>query len=337
LIFYIHRKVAKCAEKGYFVFAVERTANIKDNPSRRKINTKKENVIMSSNNKEQESKGINRRDLLKMGAMAGAGVIAAGSGIQTAWAEAQLNIGPFLALEFAKRNYNIVMADVKKGLAEECRKLGAAKVVVVPGLEQEGPNNESKPGSLQKVVDVAMDKFGGFDSAFIRTALHAPAGDILNTDAKGMLAHYEQNFLAAMYGLQAVLPPLMEAGSGQVVVQTSATGGKPQPTMMAYSAMRAATGMMCRCAAMTAAPKGVCVNVVGTNFMNYPGFKHAAGVEDDPEAFQKILETIPMKRLGETAEAAHFTVALLDGRNMYMTGNFFPIAGGFNNEGMKPF
>ena len=314
---------------------------------------------MSSDTKQDDTNGMNRRDFLAVGAGAAA-LAAAGSGIRTASAEpkapgeklktnsktgvrtivitdAQLNIGPFLAQEFSKRHYNIVMADVKKGLAEECRKLGATDVVVVPGLEQEGPNNESKPGSLQKVVDVAMDKFGGFDSAFIRTAVHAPAGDILNTDAKGMMVHYEQNFLAAMYGLQAVLPPLMEAGSGQVVVQTSATGGKPQPTLMAYSAMRAATGMMCRCAAMTAAPKGVTVNVVGTNFMNYPGFKHAAGVEDDPEAFQKILETIPMGRLGETAEAAHFTVALLDGHNMYMTGNFFPVAGGFNNEGMKPF
>ena len=95
-----------------------------------------------------------------------------------------------------------------------------------------------------------------------------------------MFQHYEQNFLAAMYGLQAVLPPLMKAGAGQVVVQTSATGEKPQPTMMAYSAMRAATGMMCRCAAMTAAPNGVCVNVIGTNFMNYPGFREAAGAED---------------------------------------------------------
>jgi NAD(P)-dependent dehydrogenase (short-subunit alcohol dehydrogenase family) len=317
---------------------------------------------MSTDNLKKDPKDIDRRHFMMAGAAGAAGIAAAGVGVNSAWAEpkappsdgklktnsktgvrtivitdAQLNIGPFLAREFAKRNYNIVMADVKKGLAEECRKLGATKVVVVPGLEQEGPNNESKPGSLQKVVDVAMDKFGGFDSAFIRTALHAPAGDILNTDAKGMFAHYEQNFLAAMFGLQAVLPPLMEAGSGQVVVQTSATGGKPQPTMMAYSAMRAATGMMCRCAAMTAAPKGVAVNVVGTNFMNYPGFKHAAGVENDEAAFQKILDTIPMKRLGETAEAAHFTVALLDGYNMYMTGNFFPIAGGFNNEGMKPF
>ena len=315
---------------------------------------------MSSDTKEKDVKGINRRHFLMAGTVGAAGIAAAGVGMNTAWAQpkapgaklktnsktgirtaiitdAQLNIGPFVARKMAKLNYNLVIADVLKGLPEELRKLGAADVVVVPGIEQEAPNHEGRPGVIQKVVDVAMDKFGGFDSAFIRTAVHAPAGDILNTDTKGMFVHYEQNFLAPMYALQAVLPPLMEAGSGQVVVQTSATGGKPQPTMMAYSAMRAATGMMCRCAAMTAAPKGVCVNVVGTNFMNYPGFKHAAGVEDDPKAFQKILETIPMGRLGETAEAAHFTVALLDGHNMYMTGNFFPVAGGFNNEGMKPF
>jgi 3-oxoacyl-[acyl-carrier protein] reductase len=314
---------------------------------------------MSSDKTEQDANDINRRQFLMAGAAGAAGIAAAGMGMNTASAEpkapgaklktnsktgirtavitdAQLNIGPFLARKMAQLNYNLVIADVQKGLPEELRKLGAADVVVVPGLEQEGPNNESKPGSIQKVVDAAMNKFGGFDSAFIRTALHHPAGDILHTDAEGMFQHYEQNYLAAMYALQAVLPPLMEAGAGQVVVQTSATGEKPQPTMMAYSTMRAATNMMCRCAAMTAAPKGVCVNVVGTNFMNYPGFREAAGAEDE-KVYQAILDTIPMRRLGETQEAAHFTLALLDGHNMYTTGNFFPIAGGFNNAGMEPF
>ncbi len=259
------------------------------------------------------------------------------SGIRTAViTDTQLNIGPYLARKMAALNYNLVIADVLEGLPEELRRLGAADVVVVPGLEQEGPNNESKPGSLQKVVDTAMDRFGGYDSAFVRTAIHAPAGDILNTSAEGLMIHYEQNLLAVMYGLQAVLPPLVAAGAGQVVVQTSATGEKPQPTMMAYSTMRAAANMMCRCAAMTVAPNGVCVNVIGTNFMNYPGFRDAAGAQDE-EVYQGILETIPMRRLGETEEAAHLALSLLDGYNMYTTGNAFPVAGGFNNEGMVPF
>lgn len=315
---------------------------------------------MSSDKKEQDAKGIDRREFLMAGAAGAAGIAAAGVGMNTAWAQpkapgaklktnsktgirtaivtdAQLNIGPYLAREFARLNYNLVIADVRKGLPKELRDLGASDVVVVPGIEQEAPNHEGRPGVIQKVVDAAMNKFGGFDSAFIRTAIHHPAGDILETTAKGLYQHYEQNCLAVMYALQAMLPPLVEAGSGQVVVQTSATGEKPQPTLMAYSTMRAAANMMCRCAAMTVAPKGVTVNVVGTNFMNYPGFWHAAVPDGNPKAIQKILDTIPMGRLGETEEAAHFTLALLDGHNMYTTGNFFPVAGGFNNAGMEPF
>ncbi len=315
---------------------------------------------MSSDKKKQDEKGIDRREFLMAGAAGAAGIAAAGVGMNTAWAQpkapgaklktnsktgirtaivtdAQLNIGPYLAREFARLNYNLVIADVRKGLPKELRDLGASDVVVVPGIEQEAPNHEGRPGVIQKVVDAAMNKFGGFDSAFIRTAIHHPAGDILETTAKGLYQHYEQNCLAVMYALQAVLPPLVEAGSGQVVVQTSATGEKPQPTLMAYSTMRAAANMMCRCAAMTVAPKGVTVNVVGTNFMNYPGFWHAAVPDGNPKAIQKILDTIPMGRLGETEEAAHFTLALLDGHNMYTTGNFFPVAGGFNNAGMEPF
>ena len=315
---------------------------------------------MSSDTKEQDAKGIDRRHFLMAGAAGAAGIAAAGVGMNRAWAQpkapdpkalwtnvkkggkrvaivtdTQLNIGPFLARKFAQANYNLVIADALKGLPEELRSLGA-KVVVVPGIEQEAPNHEGRPGVIQKVVDTAMKEFGGYDSVFIRTALHEPPGNILETTAEGMHEHYEQNCLAVMYALQAVLPPLMKAGAGQVVVQTSATGEKPQPTMMGYSVMRAAANMMCRCAAMTAAPKGVCVNVIGTNFMNYPGFRKSAGAED-PKVYQSILDTIPMRRLGETEEAAHLALSLLDGYNMYTTGNFFPVAGGFNNAGMEPF
>jgi hypothetical protein len=58
------------------------------------------------------------------------------------------------------------------------------------------------------------------------------------------------------------------------------------------------------------------------------------GTDKDPKIMQDLLEEIPAGRLGETREAAHFTTALLDGYNMYTTGNAFPVAGGFNHTGM---
>jgi 3-oxoacyl-[acyl-carrier protein] reductase len=307
--------------------------------------------------KEQDVKGINRRHFLMAGAAGAAGIAAAGVGMNTAWAQpkapdpktlrtnsktgirtaivtdTQLNMGPYIAEEFARRNYNLVIADVQKGLPDKLRKLGAVDLVEVPGLEQEGPNNEGRPGAIQKLVDAAMAKFGGYDSVFIRTAWHG-GKNILEETPENMQLSYEQNCLAVMYALQAVLPPLVKAGGGQVVVQTSATGEKPHPGLVSYSVMRVAANLMCRCAALTVADKNVCVNAVGTNFMNYPGFKHTLGADKDPKIMEALLEEIPIGRLGETREAAHFAMALLDGHNMYTTGNFFPVAGGFNNSGM---
>lgn len=313
-----------------------------------------------SSNKRKQNKKTNRRNFLIGGAaattVAGVGMNSAFSqteekiaqapradidlptnsrtGIRTAIiTDTQLSIGPHLAREFARLNYNLVIADVRQGLPEELRELGAADVVVVPGLEQEGPNNEGKPGAIQKVVDVAMDKFGGYDSVFIRTAWHG-GKNIFEETTENMEVSFEQNCMAVFYALQAVLPPLVEAGAGQVVVQTSATGEKPHPGILSYSVMRAAANMMVRCAALTVAPNNVCVNVVGTNFMDYPGFKQTLGADKDPKILEALLAQIPLGRLGQTREAAHFTLSLLDGYNMYTTGNFFPIAGGFNNSGM---
>ena len=67
--------------------------------------------------------------------------------------------------------------------------------------------------------------------------------------------------------------------------------------------------------------------------MNYPGFKHTLGADKDPKIIKALLAEIPMERLVETRGSAlcHGT---LDGHNMYTTGKFFPVAGGFNNSGM---
>ena len=61
---------------------------------------------------------------------------------------------------------------------------------------------------------------------------------------------------------------------------------------MAYSTMRAAAVKMIRCAALTASPKGVCVNAVSTNFMNYPGFKKTTGVDVSSDSGRPYVRSI---------------------------------------------
>jgi NAD(P)-dependent dehydrogenase (short-subunit alcohol dehydrogenase family) len=49
-----------------------------------------------------------------------------------------------------------------------------------------------------------------------------------------------------------------------------------------------------------------------------------------PEKMAVVSKKIPVGRYGEPEEAAHTAVTFLDGRNMFATGMFIPIAGGYN-------
>jgi 3-oxoacyl-[acyl-carrier protein] reductase len=239
--------------------------------------------------------------------------------------DALIQVGPPLARSFAKQGYNLVIAQPAKGLVKECEGHGA-KVIVVPGIEQHGPNDETQPDSTQKLVDAAMKEFGGFDSAFIRTAEHM-AGDIFKINTKDMQKLYEGNFLAVVYALQSLLPPLMKKGSGQVVILTSASSTQAMSDFIGYSAMRAGANTLIQGAAMTAAPKGVCVNAFGTNYLNYPDAVESMG---GPEKMAAVARNIPLGRFGEPEEMAHLAMALLDGYNMFTTGQSIMVAGGYN-------
>ena len=48
------------------------------------------------------------------------------------------------------------------------------------------------------------------------------------------------------------------------------------------------------------------------------------------EAMAEVAKHIPVGRFGEPEEMAHLAMALLDGYNMYTTGQSFMIAGGYN-------
>ena len=303
---------------------------------------------MASSTHDEKEGGFGRRDFLMAGAggLAAAGLGASPAAAQTVipddeklWTnsntgrrvaiinDALLQIGPPLAINLAKAGHDLVIGQPEEGLVGKLEALGS-KVVVIEGVEQEGPNDESKPEHAKKFVDAAMENFGGFDSAYFRTALHGGA-DILNVTKEQLQGSFESNFVAVVYALQAVLPPLMEAGQGQVLILTSASAVRGPYDFIPYVSLRAAANNLIQCAAMTAAEKGVCVNAFGTNFLNYPDAVKSYGGE---EAMAHVVGKLPVGRMGEPEEAAHVATPFLDGKNMFTTGQNIMIAGGYNSR-----
>ena len=198
-----------------------------------------------------------RRDFLQQGVAGVAGLAGATAlGLQSSQVKAQEapspkkrvtilfdswnHMMPALAREMVRRNHDLVLGDARdEELVKELRKLGA-KVEVVPDTE-----DQTKPDTFQRLVDRANDAFGGFDSACIRTGTHVNAS-VLTASDEDLDAVYEGNIKTVFYALRAVLPPLVEQKSGQVVINTSAGAMRPQPEVALYCATRAAANSLIR-------------------------------------------------------------------------------------------
>jgi NAD(P)-dependent dehydrogenase (short-subunit alcohol dehydrogenase family) len=237
-------------------------------------------------------------------------------------ADTHTHMMPALAREMARRGHDLVLGDALEGLPDELTALGARVEVV------DGADDQTKPDTIQKLVDRSAEAFGGFDAACIRTGVHG-TGSILEATEEDCQIQYEGNFRSVFYALQAVLPPLVEQRSGQVVINTSAGALRPQPFVALYCALRAGANALVRASALGVAEYGVTVNATGTYAMNYPSFLHDVGADTDPEQRKAVEEAIPMKRLCEPEEAAHFVATLIDGTGTYQTGQFFSMDGGW--------
>ena len=240
-------------------------------------------------------------------------------------ADTQTHMMPALAREMANRNHDLVLGDAKDGLADELTALGA-KVEVVPDTA-----DQTKEDTIQKLVDRAQDAFGGFDAACIRTGVHGD-GTILDSTPEDCQIQYEGNFRSVFFALRALLPPLVEQRSGQVVINTSASGLRPASFASLYSALRAGANALVRCAGQTVGPYGVTVNATGTYAMDYPSFLHDVGADTDPAKRKEVENALPMRRLCKPEEAAHFVATLIDGKGTFQTSQFFAIDGGWAFE-----
>lgn len=235
--------------------------------------------------------------------------------------DASFYVGPELSRALANKGFDLVLGDPAEGLVEELERSGAAVAVV------SGVRNLTDPESSLRLVDTALSRFGRLDSAQMFSG-RIVTGRFLNSTIDDLRAVTAGCVEAPYHFLKAALPPMIDAGSGQVLVITSASAARPTPGAPLYSAARAGATMLVRNVAMEMARHRIQVNAVGTNFMDFPEFLKASGATD-PEIRAKIESQVPLGRLGTMTEFASFCMPFVDGTSRFTTGQFVAYAGGW--------
>lgn len=212
-------------------------------------------------------------------------VTGASSGIGRALARALAAEGASLAL--AARS-----AERLAAVAEE---VGAEDTLVLPADLGAG-------AEVERVVGETLARFGRIDILLANAGLYLP-GDVAEADPEAMDAVVAINVNGVFRSVRAVLPGMIERGSGDIVVTSSVSGHQAIPWEPVYSATKHAVQAFVHGVRRQAAPHGVRVGAVapGVVLNELWGFTDPAAIEAKVAAREGL-------RSEDVADAVIFTL-----------------------------
>ena len=230
-------------------------------------------------------------------------------------------IGRAIAIELAKRGVNIVVNDSKNPqegieVVEEIKKIGQHAIYIQADV--------SNLHQVEDMIEKLIKEFGRID-ILINNAGIVMDKKLENMDIDRWNKVISVNLTGTFNCTKAVIKYMKKQGRGKIINISSIVGEIGNFGQSNYAASKGGVISFTKTVAKEYAKDGIIVNAVA------PGFIKTKMVEGIPEGImQKILEQIPLGRLGEPEEVAKLICFLVSGDANYITGQVININGGMS-------
>ena len=229
---------------------------------------------------------------------------------------------------------------IGRAIAETLGRNGVNVICVSKSAESCGAAAAAITGAGGRAKAVAVDVSDGPAVAKAAAELLAefPVIDILVNNAgitrDGLLFRMSEadwsdviatNLTSCFHWTKHLARPMTRARWGRIVNITSVSGIMGNAGQANYSAAKAGMIGLTKTLAREFASRSVTVNAVAPGFIRTDMTAEFVGNE---EMSAKILETVPLKRFGETSDIASMTAYLCSEEAGYITGQVFTVDGG---------
>jgi 3-oxoacyl-[acyl-carrier protein] reductase len=232
---------------------------------------------------------------------------------------ASRGIGYTIAEAFAEAGYSLAIC----GTREDTVRAAAERLTATLGVEVLAQAVDvSKQDQIQAFVTETATHFGRLD------VLVNNAGITRDTLAMRMKGEEWQqvidtNLSSVFYASQAALKPMMKARFGRIINLSSVVASMGNPGQANYCASKGGIDALTRSLAREIGSRGITVNAVAPGFIATD-----MTAELGEEAKKRLVDQIPLGRLGEPRDIADAALFLAGDRAGYITGQVLHVNGG---------
>jgi NAD(P)-dependent dehydrogenase (short-subunit alcohol dehydrogenase family) len=228
-------------------------------------------------------------------------------------------IGRAVAIAYAREGADILISYLNE--EEDARETqrwveqAGRKCVLMPG-------DISDPAHCRAIIQRAVDEFGRLDILVNNAAFQMTHQSLEEISDEEWVKTFAINIHPQFFLSKAALPH-MKPGSA-IVNTTSVNTDKAPPSLIPYSATKAAIANFTASLGQAVAEKGIRVNCVAPGPIWTPLIPSTM----PPEQVESFGQSVPMKRPGQPKEVATVFVFLASDDASYVTGALYAVTGG---------
>lgn len=228
-------------------------------------------------------------------------------------------IGKVTAQEFASQGAKVSFCDIDQQAGQET--LAELQSAGYQAYFQQVDITSME--DMSAYADATAKEFGGIDIL----VCNAGAG-IMGTFSQLSLEDWNKciniNLTGVFIACKAVVPHLLKRGHGEIVIVSSASALTGTGAGAAYASAKAGVNGFTRALARDLTPKGIIVNAVAPRTIMTPLMRQIF----TPEELEAKTQEIPLGRIGEPEDVAHWISWLASEESDFMCGEVVMIDGG---------